>query len=290
MAKAAAFVCGRFPVCFVSTGNNFKNHSLTLYMQEENTRFAYSFLPGTLFVALLCLISLLSYLTEADLVWLGVFPRKFFGLVGVATSPLIHSGLVHLLSNAFPLILLSGFIIFQFKKSWLRIFTLVYVLSGVLTWFIGRQAYHIGASGIVYGLAGFLLFNGLLRRDRGSLAVSLAVLFLYGGLFYGLFPNEERISWEGHLGGLMAGLIATFATDDDTVRNKGENRQPGYGEQTQGYPHVSSTLGQSLHYTALNYTVKSSSERSKTHYQYALRQDKEKKYSITHSATPPSKA
>lgn len=259
-------------------------------MQEENTRFAYSFLPGTLFVALLCLISLLSYLTDANLVWLGVLPRNFFGLVGIATSPLIHSGLVHLLSNAFPLILLSGFILFQYKKSSLQVFTLVYVLSGVLTWFIGRQAYHIGASGIVYGLAGFLLFNGLIRRDRGSLAVSLAVLFLYGGLFYGLFPNEDRISWEGHLGGLIAGLIATFATDDDAVKARGKKAQAAYGGQTHGYPHVSSTLGQSLHYTAINYTLASSSERLTSHYQYVLRQDKEKLYSITHSAAPSSKA
>jgi membrane associated rhomboid family serine protease len=179
-------------------------------LQAENERFAYSFLPGTLFVGLIWLIALLSYLANADLAWLGIRPRDFLGLIGVVAGPLIHSGLIHLLSNSFPLVLLSGFILFLHRTVALRVFVLVYVLSGLFTWFIGRNAFHVGASGVVYGLAGFLLFNGIIRRDRAGLAVSLAILFLYSGLFYGLFPSEERISWEGHLGGLVAGMLAAL--------------------------------------------------------------------------------
>lgn len=191
-------------------------------LRAENERFAYSFLPGTLFVALIWLIALLVYLTGVELSWLGIRPREFFGLIGVVAGPLIHSGLIHLLSNSFPLVLLSGFILFLHRPVALRVIVLVYVLSGLFTWFIGRNAYHVGASGVVYGLAGFLLFNGIMRRDRAGLAVSLAILFLYGGLFYGLFPSEERISWEGHLGGLVAGLVAAVVYGESVEKKETE--------------------------------------------------------------------
>ena len=147
-------------------------------LKAENERFAYSFLPGTLFVGLIWLVALLSYLNDVNLGWLGIHPRDFLGLVGVIMGPLIHSGLIHLLSNSFPLVLLSGFILFLHRSVALRVFVLVYVLSGVFTWFIGRDAYHVGASGVVYGLAGFLLFNGIVPRDRAGLAGSLGILFL----------------------------------------------------------------------------------------------------------------
>ncbi|PKV76197.1 rhomboid family intramembrane serine protease [Pontibacter ramchanderi] len=215
-------------------------------LKAENERFAYSFLPGALFVGLIWLVALLSYLNDVNLVWLGIHPRDFLGLVGVFLGPLIHSGLIHLLSNSFPLVLLSGFILFLHRSVALRVFVLVYVLSGLFTWFIGRDAYHVGASGVVYGLAGFLLFNGIARRDRAGLAVSLAILFLYSGLFYGLFPSEERISWEGHLGGLLTGLVAAVLYGEHI-----DKKQPAIpaepplsqNEYTAQELHQSSTLG-----------------------------------------------
>ncbi|QCR22958.1 rhomboid family intramembrane serine protease [Pontibacter sp. SGAir0037] len=257
-------------------------------MKEENSRFAYSFLPGTLFVLLLCLISFLTYLTDADLVWLGVLPRHFFGLIGIVTGPLVHSGLTHLLSNAFPLVLLSGFILFQYRKTAGQVFLLVYVLSGVLTWFIGRQAYHIGASGVVYGLAGFLLFNGLIRRDRGSWAVSLAVLFLYGGLFYGLFPNEERISWEGHIGGMIAGLVASLATDSrQKTTPAGEPDEPA-SKLNLNHPHLSSTLGAAYNNIHIIYTITSSSEKPKVIYAGSAGPEENTTTNIITPASPPA--
>jgi membrane associated rhomboid family serine protease len=232
-----------------------ENHGL----QDQNVHFGYSFLPGILFVALLALISLLSYLTGANLTWLGVLPRNFFGLIGVVTSPLIHGGLLHLLSNAFPLVLLSGFVLFLHRSIATRVFLLVYVLSGILTWFIGRQAYHVGASGLVYGLAGFLLFNGFLRQNRSAMAVSLAILFLYSGLFYGLFPNEERVSWEGHVAGLLAGLVAAVIYGH-------RNAQPI--EQKPIEPsivqrHMSSTMGPHYHYFGIRYALKEAADKDR---------------------------
>ncbi|MFD2515283.1 rhomboid family intramembrane serine protease [Pontibacter locisalis] len=230
---------------------DFQTSNSTLNIQEENNLFSYSFLPGTLFVALLWLISLLSYLTGADLVWLGIQPRNFFGLVGVVTGPLIHGDLLHLLSNSFPLVLLSGFILFLHRKVAVRVMVMVYVLSGVLTWFIGRPAFHIGASGVVYGMAGFLLFNGFLRQNRGAMAVSLAVLFLYSGLFYGLLPTEERISWEGHIAGFFAGLIAAVVYGEGIRRKK---KQP-YIAPSVVQRHVSNTMGPQYHHFHIQYQV-----------------------------------
>ncbi|MDO6388922.1 rhomboid family intramembrane serine protease [Pontibacter sp. BT731] len=220
-------------------------------LKAEHERFAYSFLPGTLFVGLIWLVALLSYLNDVNLAWLGIHPRDFLGLVGVFLGPLIHSGLIHLLSNSFPLVLLSGFILFLHRPVALRVFVLVYVLSGLFTWFIGRDAYHVGASGVVYGLAGYLLFNGVMRRDRAGLAISLAILFLYSGLFYGLFPSEEHISWEGHLGGLLAGLVAAMLYGEHV-----DKQQPAIpvepplsrGELLAQQSHQSSTLA-GQHYT-----------------------------------------
>jgi membrane associated rhomboid family serine protease len=252
--------------------------------QQESSRFAYSFLPGLLFVMLLWLVHLLTYISDADLAWLGVYPRNFFGLIGVFLSPLIHSDLKHLLSNSFPLILLSGFILFIHKWDGARVIGLVYILSGVFTWFIGRQSYHIGASGVVYGMAGFLLFRGIITRDRGAMAVAFAVLFLYSGLFYGLFPKEERISWEGHLAGMVAGILATLLLGKVTFKKKTDPAivavQPAITQR-----HVSSTfIPYYMHYTIqystsnpgnaptlFNYTLTSESlpEKKPTMVQYS---------------------
>ncbi|MBB6610756.1 rhomboid family intramembrane serine protease [Pontibacter sp. Tf4] len=235
----------------MSTGQ----HELLTHGQPDGNRFAYSFLPGLLFVALIWLVHLLSYLTGADLVWLGVLPRNSLGLAGIFLSPLIHADLKHLLSNTFPLVLLSGFILFIHRWQGVRAIVLVYVLSGILTWLIGRNAYHIGASGVVYGMAGFLLFRGFFGRDRGALAVALAVLFLYSGLFYGLFPNEERVSWEGHLAGMLAGLVAAliYGKTDKPVQEAAEEGQQVPVSVTQR--HVSSTFVPYYQHYSLQYTL-----------------------------------
>lgn len=238
----------------------------TTDLQDGQPDFGYSFLPGTLFAGLLALIGLLSYLTEADLAWLGVLPRNFFGLVGIVTSPLVHGDLLHLLSNAFPLVLLSGFILFLHRRVATRVFLLVYLLSGSLTWLIGRQAYHVGASGVVYGLAGFLLFNGFLRHNRSAMAVSLAVLFLYSGLFYGLFPNEERVSWEGHVAGLLSGLVAAILYGE----GKPKPKAPAAIAPSVVQRHMSNTLGRHYHYFGIRYTVRETSIEKGKSYTYTL--------------------
>ncbi|TPE43097.1 rhomboid family intramembrane serine protease [Pontibacter mangrovi] len=228
-----------------------RRRDYTAALPENAPHFGYSFLPGLLFVALMWLVSLLSYLTGADLAFLGIRPRTFLGLIGVFLGPLIHGDLLHLLSNTFPLLLLSGFILYMHRRVASKVIVLVYLLSGLLTWVVGRQAYHIGASGVVYGLAGFLLFNGFLRQHRGAMAVSLAILFLYSGLFYGLFPGEERVSWEGHVAGLVSGLVAAIAYGEGKPEPTGT--QPLAPDVVQR--HMSSTIGPHYQHMFVSYTV-----------------------------------
>ncbi|RAU81757.1 rhomboid family intramembrane serine protease [Pontibacter arcticus] len=219
----------------------------------DKTDFSYSFLPGVLFMAMLWLIHVLTYLTDASIAWLGVLPRNFFGLIGIVASPLIHADLLHLLSNSFPLVLLAGFIFYLHRSVALRVLGTIYLGSGLLTWLLGRSSYHIGASGLVYGMAGYLLFNGFLKQNRGAMAVSLAVLFLYGGLFYGLFPAEERISWEGHVGGLIAGFVAALLFGEKTEAIKKKEAIVLQTDVVQ--KHLSHTLGSHHQYFHIAYTV-----------------------------------
>ncbi|GHA78954.1 rhomboid family intramembrane serine protease [Pontibacter akesuensis] len=233
------------------------------HLTERELHFGYSFLPGFLFVALMWLVSLLSYLTGANLGFLGVLPRSFFGLIGVFFAPLIHGDLLHLLSNTFPLLLLSGFILYMHRNVAVKVMVLVYLLSGLLTWLIGRQSYHIGASGVVYGLAGFLLFNGFLRQNRGAMAVSLAILFLYSGLFYGLFPNDEGVSWEGHISGLVAGLVAAIAYGEGNPEPQDKPLEPSLVQR-----HMSNTMGPHYQHLHIHYQVRQPSRSGSYTYKY----------------------
>ena len=179
-------------------------------MNEEPRDLRYSFLPGALFVGLMWYVFLLAEYFEANLTPLGLYPRRVFGLLGILTTPLIHGDLMHLLSNSFPLLILPAIILISYPRLSVRIFVWTYLLTGLGVWIFSRPAYHVGASGIVYGLVSFVFFSGVFRRDRGAVALSLIIIFLYGSMLYGLFPSEERISWESHAIGGVMGMVLAF--------------------------------------------------------------------------------
>ena len=136
----------------------------------------------------------------------GVRPLTFEGLIGIFASPLLHGDLKHLMSNSLPLLALGSGLYYFYPKIASRVVLIAWLSSGIALWIIGRPNIHIGASGLVYALAGFIFLSGLLRKQPNLLALSLLVIFLYGGLFWGLLPIEERISWEAHLTGLASGF------------------------------------------------------------------------------------
>ncbi|MCK5781878.1 MAG: rhomboid family intramembrane serine protease [Flavobacteriales bacterium] len=160
------------------------------------------------FVLLLWIIKWAEYKFGFDLGFLGVKPHDIYGLKGILFSPLIHGDTGHLFNNSIPLFVLSMALFYFYKPIAWRVLLLSWLFSGLATWLIGREnTYHIGASGIIYAMASFLFFSGVIRKHPKLMAISLIVTFLYGSMVWGIFPNEVRISWEGHLSGALVGLL-----------------------------------------------------------------------------------
>ncbi len=151
------------------------------------------------------MIWLLDLAFDLELQQFGVLPRELDGLVGIVTSPLIHSSFEHVFSNTLPLLILGSSFLYAYPKSARIGIPVIYVGSGVGVWVFARSSYHIGASGLSYGMMFFLFMMGILRRDRLSIAISLTVFFLYGSMVWGIFPTKVGISFESHLFGAIIG-------------------------------------------------------------------------------------
>lgn len=141
----------------------------------------------------------------------GILPRTFSGLQGIIFSPFIHSDISHLYNNSIPLLALLAALQFFYAKQSFYIIGFGILFSGLITWIIGRENYHIGASGLIYVLVSFIFFKGLLTKYYRLVALSLTVIMLYGGMLWYVFPEvDDTISWEGHLAGLLAGFALSF--------------------------------------------------------------------------------
>ncbi|HDZ06459.1 hypothetical protein LCGC14_0052340 [marine sediment metagenome] len=138
---------------------------------------------------------------------MGVKPRTILGLRGVVLSPFIHGSLEHLYNNTIPLgILLSALWYFYRDVAW-KVVVYGILLSGFITWLIGRTSHHIGASGFIYVLASFIFFKGIFSSYFRLVALSLIVVFIYGSMLWYIFPVKDGMSWEGHLAGFLTGLF-----------------------------------------------------------------------------------
>lgn len=180
-------------------------------MQEEKKQLFQSMLPGVFLAAAMWVVKILETLSGNSWGKYGLYPKEIFGIKGIVTMPFLHADYAHLIANTIPLIVLLTFVNTNYRESarklpWWLIFT-----TGLWTWSFARPNFHIGASGLVYGLITFVLISGFIKRDRPSLALSLLVVFLYGGFIWGMLPQGGNVSWEGHLSGGIAGLVFAFA-------------------------------------------------------------------------------
>lgn len=137
----------------------------------------------------------------------GVMPRTVTGLRGIILSPFIHGSLEHLYNNTIPLAILLSALWYFYRDVALKVVIYGVLLSGIITWFIGRTSYHIGASGLIYVLASFVFFKGVFSTYYRLVALSLIVVFIYGSMLWYIFPVKEGMSWEGHLAGFITGLV-----------------------------------------------------------------------------------
>ena len=140
----------------------------------------------------------------------GIRPRTTKGLRGILFSPFIHGSIEHLYNNTIPFATLTAAIFYFYTKDAVKVLLFGAVLSGFFTWLIGRPSYHIGASGLIYVLVSFIFFKGIFAKHYRLIALSLAMVFLYGSMIWYIFPIKEGISWEGHLSGFLVGLLFAF--------------------------------------------------------------------------------
>lgn len=147
----------------------------------------------------------------------GIIPRSWDGLDGIIWAPWLHGGFRHLLTNTLPFMILGGFVALEGIRRWVSVTVFVVVFGGVATWVLARPAIHIGASGLIFGYAGFLLVAGFVEKSLKGLLSAIVVGVLFGGMVLrGITPVASWVSWESHLFGLVAGILAAFviATPD----------------------------------------------------------------------------
>jgi membrane associated rhomboid family serine protease len=163
------------------------------------------------FVALLWLIQLFNWTLDLELQRFGVRPRDWQGLPGILLAPLLHGDFRHLLANSVPLLVLGTVLLHLYPTAAVRVLLAVYLGPGIAVWLFARDSVHIGASGMAYGLVGYILVAGLIRRDRRAIAASLLVCFMYGALVWGVLPIQPGVSWETHLAGALIGIALAIA-------------------------------------------------------------------------------
>lgn len=176
-------------------------------------------IPG-IFVFLMWFVKIVEVLFNADFSFLGIYPMEAKGLPGILLSPLIHENFKHLFDNSIPLFFLATAVFYFYSEVALKVSFWTYLLTGLFVWFAGREAWHIGASGLVYGLASFLFFSGIIRRYFRLTALSLLIVFLYGSMVWGMLPDfYKNVSWESHMLGFISGIILAV-----WFRNEGPQR------------------------------------------------------------------
>ncbi|MBL4669042.1 MAG: rhomboid family intramembrane serine protease [Flavobacteriales bacterium] len=176
----------------------------------EKNKIVNAFLYPVLFILVIGLSHLIQLVFELNFTHYGVYPRSIKGLIGIITSPLIHGSFNHLFNNAIPIFILGSALFYFYKEIAFKVSAWVYLMVGIWTWVYAREAYHIGASGVLYGLFSFLLVSGFIRKNIQLIALSFAVVFLYGSLIWGVFPTDVKISFEAHLWGFLSGIILAF--------------------------------------------------------------------------------
>ncbi|MFT3739118.1 MAG: rhomboid family intramembrane serine protease [Breznakibacter sp.] len=175
----------------------------------DQKRFVYGLVVALFFAFIMIVAKMVETLEHISLVRLGIHPRSIAGLWGILTSPFVHGDWGHLFSNITSFTALMVALLYFYKGVAYRVFFGIYIFSGLFVWAFGRESWHIGSSGLIYGMAAFLFFSGIVRQYIPLMAISLIVAFLYGSMVWGIFPLAIHLpySWEAHLGGTIAGIL-----------------------------------------------------------------------------------
>lgn len=178
--------------------------------RRERARLLRGLTISAAITAVLWWIALFQHGFGWDLSAFSLRPGNVAGLLGVLTAPLLHGSLGHLTANTLPMLMLGTLALATLPRASARALPLIWLLAGIGTWLIGRSSAHVGASGVTHGLMFFVFLCGLLRRDRAAISAALLAFFFYGGMVLSVLPREAGISWEYHLSGAIAGVLAAL--------------------------------------------------------------------------------
>ena len=160
-------------------------------------------------VALMWLTFLATILTGGALLSLGIVPRNLIGLRGIIFAPFLHGSFAHLLANSIPFAIMGWFVMLRDARHFIPVTAAAMIGSGLVAWLLGASgSVHVGASGVIFGYLGFLMFSGWYTRSVPSILIALLVSVLWGGLVFGVLPGQAGISWQAHLGGFIGGALA----------------------------------------------------------------------------------
>lgn len=176
----------------------------------DSRRLRIAFGLALAFALLLWAVKIVEFLGGLDFARFGIYPQSPGGLVGILLAPFIHASFAHLFANTAPLIVVGTMLVYAYPRAARVVLPAVYLGGGAGVWLFARESYHIGASGLVFGMLFFVLTIGVLRWDRRAIALSLVVFFLYGGMIWGILPVAEEISFESHLSGALIGMLLAF--------------------------------------------------------------------------------
>jgi membrane associated rhomboid family serine protease len=188
--------------------------------KNTNLQIIFIFTFPLLIVSIFGLVKLFEYYSNISLSFLGVYPRELKGLIGVFTSHFIHSDFKHLANNSVPFYVLAVALFYFYKNISFRIFFLTMLVTNIWLWGFGRPSFHIGASGWLYALFFFIAVSGFIRKNKSLLIISLLSVFLYGGMVWGVFPIDYKISFEAHLSGAICGIVLALYYKDEGPKNE----------------------------------------------------------------------
>lgn len=186
---------------------------------QEKLKILKSLKHPILFLIIIWIIKIIESYFRINFGEFGIKPRTIDGLPGILLYPFIHGDWKHLINNSISYFILSFSLYYFYDKIASKIWFWIYVLSGIWLWCLGRPNYHIGASGIIYGLAAFLFFSGIFRKNKSLSIISLLVVFVYGSMVWGVLPIDYTISFEGHFTGAISGLILSFFYKNEGPEN-----------------------------------------------------------------------
>ncbi len=201
---------------------------------RDNFRLAVRLSLG--FVALLWLIPTLGWGLELER--FGVRPRQWIGLPGILVAPVLHADFNHLIANSLPMLVLGATMLQLYPSAAFRVLPAIYLGPGITVWLFAGEGVHVGASGLVYGLVGYIFVAGVIRRDRRAIAASLLVAFMYGTLVWGVLPIRAGVSWETHLAAALIGvgmaIMLRHRDNPPRVRYSWEDEEGGVGDPQSG--------------------------------------------------------